>query len=359
MSDNRRIYYACQKVGIAPLGSANYSVIHGLQSVGMTTNFNLEQAFEIGQLEIYDNMEGIPNIEVTLQKNLDGYPPIYCLATIAGSTAGTLVGRSNGRCDLGLAIFPDTNTYAGSGGGSAVVNAVDVSGLYPSSVRYTLPTTGACTEDVTLVGNNKRWLSSPSSMSFTTDITGADSPLSIAGSGGIARREDVIFGVSGCVLPGNLPGVTQWGASSGYNNFDGSNFGVHISNIRTGTDLGRTEMFEVGRFGVYNRFVNFPTEVTTEITIIAISGDMVDAVEDVSVGGCSSVSNTTNQAMMFKLCEGLHIDLGTKNRLKSVSEGGGNATGGNVELTYTYSNFNDFAVYHYNDPSHYVPNGGW
>lgn len=45
---NNRIWYACQKAGIAPNGSTSYQVIHGLQSLGITTNFQLEQVFELG-----------------------------------------------------------------------------------------------------------------------------------------------------------------------------------------------------------------------------------------------------------------------------------------------------------------------
>ena len=75
MSSNDRIFYACQAVAITKQGDTSVGtgdMIHGLQSVGMTTNFNLEQAFELGQIEIYENIEGTPDIEVTLEKVLDG-----------------------------------------------------------------------------------------------------------------------------------------------------------------------------------------------------------------------------------------------------------------------------------------------
>ena len=72
---NNRIYYAIQQV---TLGTGSVPV-HGLQSVGLTTNFNLEQVFELGQLSIYQNVENIPEIEVTLNKVLDGYPLLYVL----------------------------------------------------------------------------------------------------------------------------------------------------------------------------------------------------------------------------------------------------------------------------------------
>ena len=41
---------------------------------------------------------------------------------------------------------------------------------------------------------------------------------------------------------------------------------------------------------------------------------------------------------------GICFDLGGKNRLSSVSYGGGDATGGNVSNTYSYTNFNDLDV---------------
>ena len=73
---NNRIFYACQAVGLKPIGSTtgNYKVAHGVQSVGVTTNFNLEQAFELGQIQIYENIEGLPDVECTMEKVIDGYP---------------------------------------------------------------------------------------------------------------------------------------------------------------------------------------------------------------------------------------------------------------------------------------------
>jgi len=91
MSSNSRIFYAIQALGFAehdvvcPVGSGGCAVAgsgthpsgfrtaHGVQSVGLNTTFNLEQVFELGQLELYENIEGIPDIELTAQKVLDGF----------------------------------------------------------------------------------------------------------------------------------------------------------------------------------------------------------------------------------------------------------------------------------------------
>jgi hypothetical protein len=81
MSVNARIFYAIQSLGFAKHGitgsgvtglfePSGFRTAHGVQSVGLNTTFNLEQVFELGQLELYENVEGIPDIELTAQKIL-------------------------------------------------------------------------------------------------------------------------------------------------------------------------------------------------------------------------------------------------------------------------------------------------
>ena len=71
---NNRVYYAIQQVSPsektqgAQLRAQLLTAAHGVQSVGITTNFNLEQVFELGQISIYENVEGTPDVEVTLSK---------------------------------------------------------------------------------------------------------------------------------------------------------------------------------------------------------------------------------------------------------------------------------------------------
>ena len=216
MSLNNRILYSCQAVKITNSGhiTAQQGMVHGLQSVGMTTSFNLEQAFELGQIEIYENIEGTPDIEVTLEKVIDGYPLIYLMAStgVTGSSASGLLARSKARCDLALGIFGEEFDHvaaASDNGGKAEVE-VRCTGMYISSVSYSLPVDGNCTESVTLIGNDKQWLTGAAANGITNnEITlfdGNDDPMALAGgpanhtaSGGIQRREDVL--VEFAVLP--------------------------------------------------------------------------------------------------------------------------------------------------------------
>ena len=152
-------------------------------------------------------------------------------------------------------------------------------------------------------------------------------------------------------LPTDIPGVDSSGWMSPTAN--ASNF-AHVGNISVSTDLGREELFELGTRQPYARVVTFPIEVTCDIELVSASGDMVDALAD-GCGGDTSctgiVDNLSNQVIRIATCEGTRIFLGTKNKLASVNYGGGDAGGGNVAVTYSYTTFNDLTVMHPEDPS--------
>lgn len=360
MSANDRIFYACQGVALTNHGDTTVvsgDMIHGLQSVGMTTNFNLEQAFELGQIEIYENIEGTPDVEVTMEKVLDGHPLMYHMASsgITFGTASGLVGRSKARCDMRLGIFSDAHNtidQATDNSGKAEVE-VYCSGMYISSISYTIPTDGSATESVTLVGNNKQWLTGANVKildASITDFDGNDSPVmgvENAASGGVVQREDVLL--SGCILPASIRGILGSGYSNGLNGTTGDNR-VHLQSLSVSTDFSREEILELGRKTPYARPANFPLEVSCEIEAITTSGDFVSAYEfgDTSLDGTvASGNNTQNELIFISVRQGYGWDLGNKNRLSSVTYGGGDAGGGNATCTYSYTNFNDLDVQDY------------
>lgn len=353
-----RIYYATYRVGIASLGDPNLTSVRGLQSATMNTTFNLEQSFEIGQQAIFENIEGIPDVECTMEKLLDGSCPIYILSTYGDATSATLAGRSVARCTLGFQFYSDDVSSVGYN--SATANSsVQLSGMYVNSVSYTVPVDGNATESVTFVGNNKVWKAG-AGLTFVDNpfLTNTDSPIAITGSGGVNRRENVLLGLTGSTFPAEIPGMTNQGGGSGRIVLSGTDYPVHLQSISISTDFGREEMFELGRKGPYYKFANFPVEVTSEFVMVSRSGDMINATEDISVGTCSSTDNLVDGAIVLKMCEGLTVDCGHKNKLASVNDTGGDATGGNREITYSYSTFNDFSVYHPKDPDGFAYTGG-
>jgi len=370
---NNRIFYSCQGVGIAQRGQTSayteLQMVHGLQSAAITTNFNLEQVFELGQLEIYENIEGTPDVEITLEKVLDGYPLIYHMATaddVAVSEASGIASRSKARCDVRLGIFDEAeNNIADQD--SAV--EVYMSGMYVSNISYNFATDGNFTESVTLVGNNKEWLKggddphAASGMLIQTTSTdkfdGNDSPFGVgdvAGlpSGGVQRREDFI--IQGCILPENIDGINDTGYGNGSFAFvngaydpalEGSPNRVHLQSVSISTDYSRDDILELGRKSPYYRPANFPIEVSTEIEAITLSGDFIGAYEfgDPKFDNTpSSGNNLSNDTIFLVTRNGYAFDLGSKNKINSVSYGGGDAGGGNATVTYSYTNFNDLDV---------------
>lgn len=366
MSSNNRIFYACQAVAITNEGDdapQAGDMVHGLQSVGVTTSFNLEQAFELGQIEIYENIEGTPDVEVTLEKVLDGYPLIYHMAStgIVGTPNSGLAARADVKCDLRLGIFDaaSNNTSSADGGGAGVKSGdaeveVYCSGMFISSVSYTIPVDGNATESVTLVGNNKFWLRNDQAGNepkindaAVSGFDGTDAPRGLgvegAASGGVQRREDVLL--SGSILPSDIDGINGSGYGNGLNSL--SEPIAHLQSFTCSVDLGREDINELGRKTPYFRPANFPVEVTSEIEAITISGDFVEANEfgDPGLYGTTASGNNINDQSIFMLLRaGYGFDLGNKNKLSSVSYGGGDAGGGNVSCTYSYTNFNQLDV---------------
>ena len=364
---NNRVYYAIQQVSFGKNSSGTggtKTAAHGVQSCGITTTFNLEQVFELGQLAIYENVEGTPDIEVTMSKVLDGYIPLYCLATSDQTNGPQLAKRcdSNTKTIVQLGIWDEAIESAGQSSSGAQA-WVEMSGLYISSVAYNFPVDDNFSEDITLVGNTKIWGTGQSSSTlncsasyYPTAVSGAfadneDAPI---GSGGVNRRQNIQFATGAdtasaaqlraeatnsdkTVLPREIQGMSN----SGTKDF------AHIQSITASVDVAREELFELGAKIAYARPVTFPIEVTCDIEVTASSGDLINAI-DACTGGdfCEEATNLSNNTIRIATCEGTRLWLGNKNKLSSVSYGGGDAGGGNATVTYSYSTFNDFTVLH-------------
>ncbi len=80
----------------------------------------------------------------------------------------------------------------------------------------------------------------------------------------------------------------------------------------------------------------FPFEITSEFETISTTGDLV--------GVSGDYENLSNRTIVIKDSAGTVLDLGTKNKLSSVSYTGGDTGGGNATVTYSYSTFNKLDV---------------
>ena len=382
---NTRVFYATQGVVVGDFkatsivdswqagdsyldGDGKLMIAHGLQSIGVSTNFNLEQIFELGQLSLYENFEEVPEIEVTFEKVLDGYSLIYHLGTV-DATNPTLTGRSEARADVRMAIglTADTSIQSGNSG----VAELYCSGMYINSVSYNLATDGNFTESTTFVGNDKQWYSGSENgilvsakaiiSAFTTSIFGNDAPVSPDNS--VLRRQNVVIGSAGLgmasgtfrtVVPDFIEGTTTGatgvtdplngnGLDSNCSYIDDSDANkVHLNSASISVDLGRESINELGSKAPYSRYVSFPVDVTCDIEVTAVGGDNIDAAEE--------AKNLSDHSIQFVLDDSTVLQLGNKNKLTSVTYGGGDAGGGNATISYSMTNSNDFVVLHSGDP---------
>lgn len=313
MTINRRIFYACQAVGIGDKDGANFTVAHGVQSVGINTTFNLEQIFEVGMISIYENVENVPDVEVTLEKVLDGRPLLYALAT-ASAAGTTLSAKSVAQCSVALAIFDDTSVAAT---GTANAGCVMKSGVV-SQITYKIAVEGNATESITIVGNNKIWTNalSPSNGEWYIDNLPATDVPDDKPDLTVQRRQHVNIGAS--KIPSCIPAISSF------------------QSISVGANIAREKILELGSKVPYFRYAKFPVEVTAQFEIIAKKGDQIGVVED--------SNNLTDEEIKLVFLNGTIIDLGKKNKLESANYQGGGTDGGNATITYSFKTFNDFTV---------------
>lgn len=380
---NNRVYYAIHSVAIKENGvtptneivpiipgvdvdpSGRWEVVRGAQSVGMTTTFNFEQVFQLGQIETYEYVELEPEVEFTIERVLDGTKPLWFMCTGPRGGVSLTARTADYKVDVAVPVYPDTQTRATG----LPISMCLGSGMFLSSITYTFPVDGNFTESITMVGNDKIWSdfelagdpypttlargsgisdngSDQTQVGFPSGIlaplpggidaftTAAGEDATIIGSG-VQRRES--FDLANSRLPTEIPGVSASGTLG--------SIAEHIQTLTVSTDLGREDIFELGKKRPFFKFVTFPIEVTCAIECITSQGDLIDALSK-EPDACQRFNNTANQQIILKLCEGLQIDLGSKNRLQSIDWAGGEAGGDNVTVTYNYSNFNDLTITH-------------
>lgn len=336
-STNQRQYWPITAVAFATLGTTllvtGYKAAKGVQDFSASINFSVDPVFQMGQIEPYEQIEGIPQVEVSITKVLDGKPLLQHLAT-PGASASSLAGRyQDQRTMIAAAYFPITQDYAS---GTPLSVAV-FSGFYVNSINWNFPVEGNFTEQVTFVGNDRTWFNAPSGQIWTTGVyptgttfNGEESP--IASGGGVQRRENLDMTRS--LWPTQIPGISGDGKIATLS--DGSQ-SAHPQNVTVSCDLGRTDLFELGRRGPYYKFANFPIPVTTTIELtLGEYGDGINAAQE--------GTNLLDQTIKIVTNSNVSIDLGTKNKLSSMNIDGGGTDGSNVTGRFQYTNNNIMKV---------------
>jgi len=197
--------------------------------------------------------------------------------------------------------------------------------MFMQSVTFTFPTDGNATEDVTLISTNKKWYNTSAGDAIGTEKSAP----------GIVRRWK--FNLEESTLPYGPGGMRP---------------GSPVSSVTISADLNREPVYTLGSYEVYDRSIQFPVEVTCEIESLAIDGDFIDLDEvqyGCTTGSTAGGSKLNNFAIEFFVCgrdagDNLRINLGNKNKLNSISYGGGEAGGGNLTITYSFTTDNTLTV---------------
>ena len=318
---NVRTFYACQKVSFgASTGSADssptqsYTTLNAVQSVGITTNFNLDPVYQLGRLNPGDLFEDIPDVEISVTKQLDGTNTIYGHMMDCNDAAQSLAQVSDKRSAVLLQIYPQTfNAATGT-----PIAVCEMMPAYLSSVTYNFPADGAFTEEVSIVSNSKSWAAA----------TPANTDPPDASLTGVARRQ--MFDLTNSIFPTGTPSDAAYASGSLPADF-------RLQSVSVSVDLGREEIFQLGERLPFTRYINFPVEVNSEFEFISASGDQVGATEDNA--SCSNPKSLRDRTIKIVLCDGMTLDLGTQNKLNSVSQSGGDAGGDNVTYTFSYINY--------------------
>ena len=170
---NKRVYYACRSFEVVNVNKAGtidsaYFIPHGIQSVGITTNFNIEKIFQLGQLATYDQVANNPQVELAVNKVIDGTRPLLLtlMADNHAMTSGSLVTMQDNRVNVKMGIYPDVDILTS---GANPVSTLACTGMYLNNITFTFPTEGNFTEEGTLLGDNKTWVTGGG----TTTVTDA------------------------------------------------------------------------------------------------------------------------------------------------------------------------------------------
>lgn len=206
--------------------------------------------------------------------------------SIQGGAAISLA-LDNESCEAAEELLNQEKTLViGSSNGGFTIPGALISGY---SVNFT--TDGVFTEEITYVGDT------------------------LTSGGSFSAQNDEI----------HLPYRPDWTGPAG------------ATSARLTLNLGREPVFVLGEYRPFKRFVQFPVETTLEIGYLLPQGGETPSDPPI----CATLPDS-NQTFSISAC-GSNWSIG-KARLSNVSYSGGDTGGGSVEVSYTYTSFNNFSI---------------
>lgn len=312
---SNRIFYAVQKANVN--GNSKR-----FQSISINASVDFEQVFELGCLDIYENLEGIPSAEITAERAVaeDGGSQWdtfdYGLSTAASKDDNYARLYVMDDSKLGGGDQSHNDSYS-----SGIIYAYDG---YVSSYSVNMPVDGFATDTLTLVCDSLSW----------ARVNNAAGQICVPGAGSQAANGT------------DRPRVRYRNDYAGVSN-------KGIQNVSFSVDIGREDLFELGKKSPFFRAATYPIEVTADIEVLANSNANRAIPFGNSSDGNSPWAGDASQLSFVRdpsnsntnITEDLHVAFGGYNmgsgvRLVGTNWAGGDAGGGNATITYSYLGYN-------------------
>lgn len=315
---NKRVFYATQAVLLgdsgATLGASH--VLKGVQSVGVNTSIPRRDIRDLGKPSPSATLESTPEVEATIERFIGSVTDV-----IFPSSGGNLLANAvhAKEYDMLLLVGEEAREQVDTSGASTQAE-LKLSYLQVSSVSYTFSVDGPVTESIGFSGHNKEW--------STTRTFSSTGQLGFTHSGDLAKRSD--YNTSSSIVPSEVQGTIQ--------------------EITISLSLDRRQILDLGkRQGASSmsqsnqyKLLNVPVAVTTEIKTVVKEKDFSG---DIDVQSFSNAPASKQIKVVLTLSgSNLTFDMGSENYLTDVQRSGGDAGGGNIEASYSFSNYNTFSM---------------
>lgn len=301
-----RIFYACQAVGFGPDNGNATAALTGVQSVGVNSTFGLEQVFQLGQIEIYENIEGTPEVELTIEKVFDSSSNLYKAFAGAGATITSVATM---RKSVTLAVVDDSKSVHENGATGII--GVECTGVYMSNYSANFSVDGTSTDTITVVGNHQTW--GAETLTLSPAVGTAD----------VAKRQDLSLSAAG------IAGATG-----------------KVQSATASIDFGREDLLEFGSKTPYFRAASFPVECSAEVTYNAVNANLNHGGLNFTDGQTADVQSADSTIKISYVAGGTGQGntgvIGISGRCTGMNYSGGDASGGNATVTYSYTGYNNF-----------------
>ena len=317
-----RVFYACQAVFV------DGTYLKNVQSVGVDYSADAESISHTGRSQVFGDRYNKPEVTITIERHLrSGDTPFYTIGTgsyedsylLKNSNLGIAGWTGLKEYEIGLTYGDDT-TIGGS------VDSVKFEYCLVTDISYNFSVDGIFTESITLVSNN-----------LTKQSAGSVPNLGETGT--LMRKHN--FDRENSIFPTEVDAAIKTVE-------DGVKVRV-IQSIAITLSVSYSELADTGFWRGSNqgqnpteqnkyKYIETPVEVTCEINAIARKSVQQDIlIKDDNFMGTFP---TPNRQIVLKF-DNIIFDLGSKNYCTGIGFSGGDTGGGNVEVSFAYTNDNN------------------